>query len=60
MRFSLWKRVYKATIHDVAYGACPGFVNAEFDATLACGRPEYCIVPLSCASYAHDEAVAFS
>ena len=40
--------------------AIPGFVKAEFDATLACGRPEHGIVRLRCASCGHDEVVAFS
>ena len=38
----------------------PGFVRAEFDATLACGRPEHGIVRLRCASCGHDEILAFS
>ncbi len=37
-----------------------GFVKAEFDATLACGRPEHGIVRLRCASCGHDAVVAFS
>ena len=38
----------------------PGFVRAEFDATLACGRPEHGIVRLRCTSCGHDEILAFS
>jgi ribosomal protein S27E len=38
----------------------PGFVRAEFDATLVCGRPEHGIVRLRCASCGHDEILAFS
>jgi hypothetical protein len=32
----------------------PGFVRAEFDATLACGRPEHGIGRLRCALCGHD------